>query len=357
MIQQYKSFSFNGTVWSDLLNATLSNDFYVACLRGTRSIKEEKIPGRDLPYFYEVDDEPLEFEVNFATVEPLTKGQIKTLTRALLSHTTYRTIHFGEVSNSVYTRKTPYFNVIFTGEPDFNFIGAGTNESGYEIYNGYFTLQARADRPYGYLPTRVINQPTATISSATGSAPFTATISGLDSFHGFLVNDIIAATNGTGGLGTGTVVVNTVSTNSITVQSTAAITNGTITNLKISGYNTTTSGVTFTNTSDIEIAPGIIFQNGTNTTNKIRLYNNTNNTSVTFTTLQSGEVVTISSVLKTITSNGSPANIYTRWERDELILEIGSNELKFQYLDSTWQDYNASGFVLTYEAPSFILGD
>jgi hypothetical protein len=357
MIQQYKSFSFNGTVWSDLLNATLSNDFYVACLRGERSIKEEKIPGRDLPYFYEVDDEPLEFEVNFATVEPLTKGQIKTLARVLLSHITYRTIHFGEVNNNVYIRKTPYFNVIFTGEPDFNFIGAGVNESGYEIYNGYFTLQARADRPYGYLPIRVINQPTATISSAAGTGPYTATISGLDSFHGFLINDLIAATNGTGGLGSGTVVVKTISTNSITIESTAAITNGSITNLRILDYNTTQNGVTFINTGDFETAPGIIFQNGADSTNKIRLYNVTNNTSVTFTNLQSGEIVTISAALKTITSNVIPANIYTRWERDELILESGSNNLKFEFFNGTWQNYNVSGFVITYEAPSYILGD
>ena len=265
MIQQYKSFSFNGTVWSDLLNVSLSNDFYVACLRGPRSIKEEKIPGRDIPYFYEVDDEPLEFQVNFATEDPLTKGQIKALARALLSHNTYRVIHFGDVVSSVYTRKTPFFNVIFTGEPDFNFIGAGLNNSGNEIYHGYFTLQARADRPYGYVPVRIINQPTATIGTVSGSGPYTATITGLTTNHGFAVSDIISATAGSPGtLGTGTVTVSAVSTNSINISSTSnTLTAGSITNLGIFGYTTTASGFEFINTGDIEIAPGIIFKNNT----------------------------------------------------------------------------------------------
>ena len=359
MIQQYKSFSFNGTVWSDLLNVTLSNDFYVACLRGPRSIKEEKIPGRDQPYFYEVDDEPLEFEVNFATEDPLTKGQIKTLARALLSHTTYRVLHFGDVVSSVYTRKTPYFNVIFTGEPDFNFIGAGLNNSGNEIYHGYFTLTARADRPYGYLPIRIINQPTATIGTVSGTGPYTATITGLTTNHGFAVADRISATAGSPGtLGTGTVTVSSVSTNSINISSNSnTLTAGSITNLGIFGYTTTASGITFTNTSDIEIAPGIIFKNNNITNQDIRLYNSTNNTAVTFSTLENGEQVTISAALKTITSTPAPATtIYSRWQKDEMILESGENVLIFQR-NNGGTTYSTLGYLITFEAPSYILGD
>jgi len=353
MVQQYKSFSFNGIVWSDLLNVSLSNDFYAAGLRGSRSIIEEKIPGRDLPYFYEVDDEPLEFEVNFATEEPLTRGQIKGLARALLSHNGYKPLHFGDIANNVYTRKTPIFNVVFTGEPDFSFIGAGLNNSGAEIYNGYFTLQARVDRPYGYLPIKIINQPTATIGTVSGS--FISTITGLGTDHGFLVNDIISATPGTGTLGTGIVTVTAVEANQITVSSTLTMTAGSITNLGIAGLLTTAGGIQFTNSADIEISPGIVFKNAANITDKIRLYNETNNTYITFTSLAEGEKVTISAALKTI--NSTSAGIYTRWEKDELILEPGLNILKFEYYDEEWYDYNINGFIITYEAPSYMLGD
>jgi hypothetical protein len=360
MIQQYKSFSFNGTVWSDLLNVTLSNDFYIACLRGARSIKEEKIPGRDIPYFYEIDDEPLEFEVNFATEDPLTKGQIKTLARALLSHNTYRIIHFGDVVSSVYTRKTPFFNVIFTGEPDFNFIGAGLNNSGNEIYHGYFTLQARADRPYGYVPVRIINQPTATIGTVTGTGPYLATITGLTINHGFAVGDRISAVAGTPGtLGTGTVTISAVSTNSINISSNSnTLTAGSITNLGIFGYTTTASGFTFINAGDIEIAPGIIFKNNTVANQDIQAYNSTNNTAVTFSTLENGEQVTISAALRTISSTPAPAtNIYSRWLKNELVLEPGTNVIQFQRDNTDFEEYSILGYLFTFEAPSYILGD
>lgn len=151
MKKVYTAFKF-GTYSSstdDVLNVTLDNDMYNETVRGSRSIIEEKVVGVESPYFFYVDDEPLEFEVNFA-FEEKTKAEIKALTRILISGNTYQELSFGDIESSVYVRKTPIYNVIFVDEPQISFIGANVN--GTIKYNGYFTLTARCDRPFGFEP-------------------------------------------------------------------------------------------------------------------------------------------------------------------------------------------------------------
>lgn len=149
MKRVYTAFTF-GTYTSpedDVLNVTLDNDMYNENIRGSRTIVEDKVQGVEAPYFFYVDDEPLEFEVNFA-FEAKTKAEIKTLMRTLITPTSYTVLNFGEYESSSYVQKSPNYKVIFTGEPTLSFIGR--NVSGTLKYDGYFTLQARCDRPYGY---------------------------------------------------------------------------------------------------------------------------------------------------------------------------------------------------------------
>jgi hypothetical protein len=412
MIQQYKSFLFNNTLFTNLLNVSLGNDFYVACLRGSRSIKEEKIPGRDLPYFFEIDDEPIEFDVHFAIENPLTMTDIKNITKNLIKFTTYKQLHFGNYINSTYTRKTPIFNVIFTNEPDFNFIGAGKNSSNIDTYVGYFTLHARADRPYGYEIVKIIYEKNATISLQSGAltfnteddspiittantaslyvgqtitgagipsnttilsitnsttlvmskdatatassvslsfSPISALVSGLIENHNFQANDIISADSNGGTLGAGIVTVQSVLGTTMIVRSTASMTNGNISDIKSAIYPTATfSGGTFNIASDMDLAPGIFFKKIGNSTNKIRLYNATNNTSVTFTNLLENERISISAALKTINSNSSTP-IYPRWEKDELVITDGENIISFQtYVDPNWTNVSNSDIIEGY---------
>lgn len=145
----YTAFAFGNytSPENDILNVTLENDMYNENIRGSRQIIEDKVQGVEAPYFFYVDDEPLEFEVNFA-FEAKTKSEIKTLMRTLVTPTTYTVLTFGEYVSSVYTIKSPSYKVIFTGEPVISFIGR--NVSGTIKYDGFFTLQARCDRPYGY---------------------------------------------------------------------------------------------------------------------------------------------------------------------------------------------------------------
>lgn len=165
MRQQYKAFRFDGQTYHEdmssgfkLINATLDNDFYMQCIRGPRNIIEDKIPGRDIPYFYEADDEPLEFEVTFAFAEYMTKTQIKAIVRKLFSPTVYKELTFGDLVNSTYTPKTPVYKVLFHGETDINYIQGANN-----TYVAYFTLTARADRPYGFnvITGQINGSPTA----------------------------------------------------------------------------------------------------------------------------------------------------------------------------------------------------
>jgi phage-related protein len=283
MRQQYKAFQFDGQVFHEnmdtgfkLINATLDNDFYMQCIRGPRIIIEDQIPGRDIPYFYEVDDTPLEFEVTFAFAEFMTKTQIKTIVRKLFSPITYKELTFGDYVSltSTYTAKTPIYKVIFHGETDINYV-QGANDK----YIAYFTLTARADRPYGF-------------------------------------NQIQAQING----------------------------------------SPTASQISITSTGDITFFPNMILTNPGTTNQPIRIFNETNGSSVTFTELYTGEIITINSKLKTISTNltNPSLSIYQRWQRNDLFLSPGVNLIKFQTNTGTWIALTVAAFTLTGEAPVYV---
>ena len=144
---------------NDVLNVTLENDMYNENIRGSRQIIEDKVQGVEAPYFFYVDDEPLEFQVNFA-FQGKTKAEIKALMRTLITPKDYSVLNFGEYSGDplAYVVKSPSYRVVFTGEPVISFIGRNIEETTH--YDGYFTLQARCDRPYGFTtvsPVTVIN--------------------------------------------------------------------------------------------------------------------------------------------------------------------------------------------------------
>ena len=368
MTQQYRYFVFDNELYDKLFNVTLSDDFYVACLRGSRSIKEDKIPGRDIPYFFEVDDEPVEFDVNFALINPLTMSEIKTIVRGLIARTGYKNLHFGEVSGNIYTRKTPIFNVVFTNEPDFHFMGAGKNNSNIDTYVGYFTLHSRADRPYGFESIIIKFELDGVVNASAGptSGAYTATITGLAQNHTFQIGDIVVAANSGGTFGSGTATVTAVAATTMDVSSTSAFTNGNITNIKLSLYTAAgPTGGTFTIATDLSMAPGISFKKTGASTNPIRLRNATNGSTVSFTNLAANERVTINASLRTITSIGGASSIYTRWSKDELTLDNGSNQLVFEENTGTpptvsWITIPSNiieNYTISLEAPSFLKGD
>jgi hypothetical protein len=173
MRQSYKAFKFGTQVFSEytenykLLNATLSNDFYADQFRGSRTIIEEQIPGRDIPYFYEVDDKPLEFEVTFASVEPMSKVQIKNIVRTLVSPKTYQELTFGEYENDNYIAKTPTYKVVFTGNLDINYVQQSANVNYFQVQSSS-TVEAPKENALVYTLNYVKTEATTQTYVKTG---------------------------------------------------------------------------------------------------------------------------------------------------------------------------------------------
>jgi len=154
MKKVYTAFSFNGVVYTDLINVSLENNMYSENMRGNRTLLKEKIPGRDIPYFYAVEDEALEFDVVFALTVPKSKAELRIMLRNLITQTGYKELHFGDynATTETYTRQSPIYKVIFDGESKLDFVGTNVYNEGEATlkYFAYFTLKAHADRPYGY---------------------------------------------------------------------------------------------------------------------------------------------------------------------------------------------------------------
>jgi hypothetical protein len=263
MKKVYTAFQFgnyaSGT--DDILNVTLDNDMYSENIRGSRSIIEDKVQGVEAPYFFYVDDEPLEFEVNFA-FEAKGKDEIKIMMRNLLAAKNYSQLKFGEYDGESFVQQSPTYNVIFVGEPAISFIGR--NVDGVLKYDGYFTLQARCDRPYGFLPS----QTTGAITAATGS-----TTVNVSSAHNSLGD--------------------------IELYPTITIVNS----------NNTAGAFTLINRSAASGGGTILSEIG-------------------FTNIKANETITISGNLFTITSSGagsSQSDIYARWNKKMFLLYPGNN--------------------------------
>lgn len=148
MKKMYTAFEFNSDSisYKDIFNASIENDMHSEQILGDRSIIEEKIPGRDIPYLYYVDSAPIEFEVTFALSKPMSAAEIKSLIRKLLSLNNYAPLTFGKYVEGTYVPSTPVYYVIFYGENLFNYIYKNSDDK----YDGYFTLNARCNAPYGF---------------------------------------------------------------------------------------------------------------------------------------------------------------------------------------------------------------
>ena len=194
----YTAIKFNGENLPDFLNASLEASMASDSFRGSRTILKEKIPGRDIPYFYDVEDEALEFELTFALKDPLTKLQIKTLVRKLFNHRTYKTIEFGEYESSVFVSKSPVYKVIFSDELKFEYIGTKVynNGVGTDKLIGSFTVKALCDRPYGYVYISVTGNDvnTRTVNN-TGDLEFFPSIQFTNSGTGAVNNKPIRVKN------------------------------------------------------------------------------------------------------------------------------------------------------------------
>jgi hypothetical protein len=113
------------------------------------------------------------------------------------------------------------------------------------------------------------------------------------------------------------------------------------------------------NPGDLPVFPNITITNAAQSTynsTPIRIFNNDNSTSVAFNSLESAEVITINADLKTISS--TTPGVYDRWQRNDLKLEIGNNEILLQRYDApNWVTITTNPWtsvVFTVQVPTFI---
>ena len=118
----------------DLLNfSTSSGGLNTDSFVGSRVIIEEKIQGRDAPYFYNVERNPMSFKVKFgfAGNREIEESELDDITDWFIQDT-YQPLVFSDNPDKIYY-------VIFDGIPNFVHNGAKS---------GYFTLNARSLYPY-----------------------------------------------------------------------------------------------------------------------------------------------------------------------------------------------------------------
>lgn len=141
MKNSYTTIYYKDQKISGIFAATLENDFYDEVLLGATEIIEEKIPKRDIPYFYGVSRSPLEFEVTFAFSKPLDIYEIKKYTEMFYNNETYQTLAFEREDGFM----TPIYYVLAIGDLSSEYMRTETNK-----YIGYFKIQFRCNAPYGF---------------------------------------------------------------------------------------------------------------------------------------------------------------------------------------------------------------
>jgi len=364
MISNSKGFSYNGIEIGSILNESgnpikilnvfLENTMYNQKMSGSRSIQEVKIPGRDQPYLYEVDSEPLEFDISIAFEEPLTVTEVRRVARWLLTAKTYKPLIFSKDPDKV-------FYAVFVGEPSFTYIGqseSGTNTKVTSILHNVNEV------------TQVILQDVVSFddsdaalsfNSATGLLTITGTPTGSTATADpdFVIVNLSYEIADEKLIGYMSLKArcNAPTAFAVSVMDAAYINVGgaEFTNNTYQVYN---YGDTFV-FPDIEIKiPSSLTQSGF-TMKSLSITTNWG-TSISFSDLQADEKIEIVADMKVIkTDKQSLLPIYPRWNRDELSLEVGNNTLTFVVKNiggSEPADYSLLniGFKIGYKSPRFL---
>lgn len=302
-----------------ILNVTLNNDFYNFAPLGAKSIREEKVSGRDLPYFYDTDLEVMSFKMTIAFEDFVTQSEVGEVIKWLFLPKTPRLLRFQE-------HDLNYFGT-FIGEPRFHYIG--NNLDGFEFI-GYIEVEFRANAPYGW--TNLIVDPVFDYVIASPED--------YDDFRdGFENGDIISVTNNI-----------TQSQGAISVTVVPGI--YTYINNELNDLLAFLPGIranhTIINTGDIEILPSFTLTNEASSgTVEIELISNagTEDESIFRYVLQEDEVLTVNGYTKIFSSNKTQ-NPYALWNKNYLYFEPGSNTV-------TMDNPNAS-IAYSFRAPKIL---
>jgi len=154
MIYNSLKIQYNGThsdtITPAIKHVTLSSDFYKQSIIGNRIIKEDKIPGRDEPYFYLVDSSPLSFNITIALETPATPAELSTMMQWLFRPNIYKELVF--TNKAIPDGSETVYFAMFVGQPIFQYV-----ERGDDTYVGYITATVRCNSNSGFTTKQTIN--------------------------------------------------------------------------------------------------------------------------------------------------------------------------------------------------------
>jgi phage-related protein len=144
MIQNAKYFNYNNIDLSSFSNMRIGNesgDMYSVQIIGDRSLREEKIPGRQAPYFYGYEDSPLSLSITVALDQPKPISELRGFFRWLYNQDGYKPLFFDTDPNKIYY-------AIFVGQPEFMYIDRSKTvdiDQNNRKLIGFINLQARCN--------------------------------------------------------------------------------------------------------------------------------------------------------------------------------------------------------------------
>lgn len=151
MIQNAKYFNYNNidlSTFDGMRIGNEANDLYAVQIIGNRVLREEKIPGRQSPYFYGIEDTPLSLNITVALDRPKSISELRPFLRWLYNVEDYKKLFFDTDPNK-------FYYALFIGQPTFTYLDRSTST---DINNnnrkliGFINLTARCNAATAFGP-------------------------------------------------------------------------------------------------------------------------------------------------------------------------------------------------------------
>ena len=137
-----------------LLNVNLSRGLLQEPFTARGNIIEEKVKGRERPYFKRVEKDPLSFSINFAFEETWDEDKIRSIARWLTLHEIYQPLQF------IHEDYDEYDDYAVESRIFYALVVEDTHVVHNALKQGYITLTFRCDSWWSYLPTVTIDEAT-----------------------------------------------------------------------------------------------------------------------------------------------------------------------------------------------------
>jgi predicted phage tail component-like protein len=139
-----------------IIQVNTNNGLYEEPFLHQRNIVEEKIRGRDTPYFYDIEREPLTINMELFFDTEMTDEKIREVAR-WLNQNYYKELYFSEAPDR-------RFYTMYTGSPTLLHNG---------IKEGYIQIEMRCNSPYSYSPIYISDEYDCSVNPTSKQITFT----------------------------------------------------------------------------------------------------------------------------------------------------------------------------------------